>query len=171
MIKSNFFKITKFSLFTIFCFYLLLVLGNWVVDAFNDSELNVYFDNLSYNNYGNAMITKSKKDINFNCNLANVNDKFVIMFDVINNSKNDAIVDIFKLNGINDKNDKFLDYYIVYEDNSVINEGDILKAGTSKKIKLVVSYTLDKDITLSELPDENTKLNLGFQLYFGQKLK
>ena len=69
------------------------------------------------------------------------------------------------------KNDKFLDYYIVYEDNSVINEGDILKAGTSKKIKLVVSYTLDKDITLSELPDENTKLNLGFQLYFGQKLK
>ena len=159
-----------FSLLTVFFFYVLVSIGTYTVSASNNSELKVYFTNITYNNNGIAKITDNRLGIEFDCNLVKVNDKFIVTFDVINEGEIDAVVDIFNLVGLNEKNDKFLNYSVTYEDGSKINNGDVLHSNTSKTIKLVVAYELDKDIEIYELPNSNTKLDLGLQLAYAQRL-
>jgi len=159
-----------FSLLSVFIFYLLVSIGTYTVSASNNSELKVYFSNIRYNDTGIARISDDRLGIEFDCNLVNINDKFIVTFDVINEGEIDAVVDIFNLVGLNEKTDKFLNYFVTYEDGSKINPGDVLNSNTSQTIKLVVAYELDKNIEVHELPNENTKLDLGLQLDYAQKL-
>ena len=90
-----------------------------------------------------------------------------ISFDVVNGGSIDAKLDGFVLNGISSAQDVYLNYYILYSDWYTPKSGDVLTAGSTKSMVLVIEF--DDSISSSQLPTTNQSLDLSFTLNYVQK--
>ena len=99
--------------------------------------------------------------------LSKPGDFKAISFDVVNGGSIDAKLDGFVLNGISSAQDVYLNYYILYSDGYTPSVGDVLTAGSTKSMVLVIEF--DKDVTSSQLPTTGQSLSLSFTLNYVQK--
>lgn len=126
---------------------------------FNPASWNVRFSNLSQPTIlGNARVSSQPvltdtKIGDFVVDLSSPNDLVSYTFDVKNDGSMDAVLSTFTINdpvcvgssdvtGVNDSNIvcSNISYTLTYEDGSIINTGDSLPSGSSKKLKLTLSY-------------------------------
>ena len=76
----------------------------------------------------------------------------------------DLRLDGFVLNGISSAQDVYLNYYILYSDGYTPKSGDVLTAGSTKSMVLVIEF--DEDVTSSQLPTTDQSLSLSFTLNY-----
>ena len=98
--------------------------------------------------------------------LSKPGDFKVLAFDVVNGGSIDAKLDGFVLNGISSAQDVYLNYYILYSDGTTPSVGDVLTAGSTKSMALVIEF--DEDVTSSQLPTTDQSLSLSFTLNYVQ---
>ena len=103
----------------------------------------------------------------YTASLSKPGDFKAISFDVVNGGSIDAKLDGFVLNGISSAQDVYLNYYILYSDGYTPKSGDILTAGSTKSMVLVIEF--DDSISSSQLPTTNQSLDLSFTLNYVQK--
>ena len=77
------------------------------------------------------------------------------------------VTDCIKL-GLSQEQEEYVDYKITYLDDSSINEGDILRAGEKKKLKVSVRYLKLLPINESDLTDLYETVNLSFKVDYVQ---
>ena len=99
--------------------------------------------------------------------LSKPGDFKALSFDVVNGGGIDAKLDSFVLEGISSAQDVYLNYYILYSDGYTPKSGDILTAGSTKSMGLVIEF--DYSISSSQLPTTNQSLDLSFTLNYVQK--
>ena len=99
--------------------------------------------------------------------LSKPGDFKAISFDVVNGGRIDAKLDGFVLNGISSEQDVYLNYYILYSDGYTPSVGDVLTAGSTKSMVLVIEF--DDSISSSQLPTTGQSLSLSFTLNYVQK--
>ena len=106
--------------------------------------------------------------INFSINLEKANDVYEFIAEVFNEGTIDAkVTDCIKL-GLSQEQEEYVDYKITYLDDSSINEGDILRAGEKKKLKVSVRYLKLLPINESDLTDLYETVNLSFKVDYVQ---
>ena len=98
--------------------------------------------------------------------LSKPGDFKAISFDVVNGGGIDAKLDGFVLNGISSAQDVYLNYYILYSDGYTPKSGDVLTAGSTKSMVLVIEF--DDSISSSQLPTTDQSLDLSFTLNYVQ---
>ena len=98
--------------------------------------------------------------------LSKPGDFKAISFDVVNDGSIDAKLDSFILDGISTAQDVYLNYYILYSDGKTPTVGDVLTAGSTKSMVLVIEF--DDNVTASQLPTTGQSLSLSFTLNYVQ---
>ena len=117
----------------------LLLLFGCGYHAFNmdekESYKGIYYDNLNYTD--NVTINSLKGiELDYDASLNKVGDYFEIKFDVVNDSGVDVEISDLLVH----ENDEYINYDLTYSNGQKINNGDILKKGSKKKLKYKVSY-------------------------------
>ena len=137
------------------------------------SEWNVHFDNVNVVTGNNLTVVPPTINnigtiINFSINLDRANDLYELVAEVYNEGTIDAkVTSCIKL-GLTQEQEQYVDYKITYLDNTPINEGDMLRAGEKKKIKVTVKYLQLLPINEDDLTDLYETVNLAFKVDYIQ---
>ena len=137
------------------------------------SEWDVHFDDVSVITGNNLTvvpptINNTGTIINFSMNLDKANDLYELVAEVYNEGTIDAkVTDCTKL-GLTQEQEQYVNYSITYLDGSPINEGDILRAGEKKKLKVTVKYLQLLPINEDDLSDLYEIVNLAFKVNYIQ---
>lgn len=109
----------------------------------------------------------SATQLSFEANLNYPGDYYEFTFEVTNGGNIDAMLQeqIENINLTPDQ-EKYLIYEITYEDGSLIEENDGIRAGESLSLKIRVTY--EKDIDVSDLLDSDTEFNATYTLNYVQ---
>ncbi len=103
---------------------------------------DIYYDNIEYSDnvsfYGVDGLT-----IQYTGELIAPGDSYEISFDVVNDADSDVIISQCRYQ----KDDKFVEYHLTYENGNLVQVGDVLKKGEKKRIKYLVFYKdlIDRD--------------------------
>jgi len=116
----------------------------------------------------------------FSVSLRKPNDSIYYNFSIVNSGDYDAVIDSIQIlsptcvgNGTyaaTDANNvcKYLSYTLTYDDGKSISNGDSLKSGETKRVKLEVTYG-NEDVVASELPKSDVSIsNLGINIKYIQ---
>lgn len=126
---------------------------------------SVYFDNVA-NEYTtgeintNATISTDKKEVDFEVTFDKPGDTYTFNVDVVNNGTLDAMLESFKIEGLEEQAD-YMNWYVYYDDGIQLNKFDLLKAGTRDTLLVVVNF--EEDVDINYLPTtEAVSSNLKF---------
>ena len=164
----------------------LLILGLGIGFAYLSTQLNingatnvlgskwsVYFDNIVVSEGSMEAelptIDTNKTTVDFGVTLANPGDYYEFTVDAINDGTINAMIDSIEMTELNADVSKYLDYKITYSNGEEIVENDLLMANKTKSYKILVVFK--KDVTASDLSEENTSLNLSFTANYVQSTK
>ena len=145
---------------TIIITLLLIFSAGYHVFNIDQKEDNkgIYYDNLNCTD--NVTIKKLEGiDLDYDASLNGVGDYFEIDFDVINDTGVDVKVSDLLVN----ENDEYINYELTYDDGKKINNGDVLKKGSKKKLKYRVSY-------LNRIDEVGYTFDSGFSINYSQVL-
>ena len=141
--------------------------------TFNAAQWNIYFDNLSIGNIkGNAQeITKpsilNKTTIeNIEVNLNTPKDEISYDVNLVNEGDIDAKISDIILPTLSEKQQKYLEIKLLYDDGTEVAKEDVLQRMTLKKMTLKVKYK--DDILKEDLPDSTETIKISCQITFAQ---
>ena len=141
--------------------------------TFNAAQWNIYFDNLSIGNIkGNAQeITKpsisNKTTIeNIEVNLNTPKDEISYDVNLVNGGDIDAKISDIILPTLSEKQQKYLEIKLLYDDGTEVAKEDVLQRMTLKKMTLKVKYK--DDILKEDLPDSTETIKISCQITFAQ---
>ena len=130
----------------------------------------IYFDNIRNESGVTAAtqttISNDKTEVNFKISIDKPGDFYEFDVDTVNDGSIDAMIESVELNGIKEENKSSFSFTTTYEDGTELKSCDILQAGTRKKVKVRFNYS--KDIEISDLLDEEEKMNLQFKINYVQ---
>lgn len=140
----------------------ILFIGGILFNNFNSdtNALNkgVYYDNVKYTDN----VTFNKVDglnIDYSAELGVPGDYYELEFDVVNSTKyNIEIADL-----IYNDDDNYITYELSYANGNEIKNGDIIKAGESKKLKYKVSY-------VNPVKEDNYTFDTSFFIQYEQAI-
>ena len=113
------------------------------------------------------MINNSNLSINFNFMLNLPGDFYEFTVDVVNKGTIDAMIESFeKTPELTEEQAKYLNYIIEYQNGEQLGVNQVVKAGESVRLKVVVEYR--KDLNEEDLPTIDNMLNLGFTVNYVQ---
>lgn len=101
--------------------------------------------------------------------LENPGDKYAFTIDLKNNGNLPALIKTANITELTEEQEIYLRYKLEYEDKSLIEVGDLLKAGETKKIHFYLEY---KKLRATDLyPKENVSINLliSFNFYLPEE--
>lgn len=99
-----------------------------------------------------------------NVTLSNPGDKYAFTIDLINAGNLPALIKTINMTQLTEEQNNYLRYKVEYEDESKIEENDLLKAGETKKVHILLEY---KKLRATDLyPSSNVNLNLNIELNF-----
>lgn len=139
---------------------LLVVIGlgyhSFGTSARSDFDKGVYYDNITYSdNVTFNGVDGTNLDYSAEFNVPG--DYYELSFDIVNDTKYDLEITDCILN----EDDDYIGYKLTYADGKKVKVGDIIKQGTSKQVKYVVSY---KEYIL----EENYQFDTSFYISYGQ---
>ena len=123
---------------------------------------SVYFDNVA----NESTFTKvyymkiDKKEVDFEVTFDKPGDTYTFNVDVVNDGTLDAMLESFKIEGLEEQAD-YMNWYVYYDDGIQINKFDLLKAGTRDTLLVIVNF--EEDVDINYLPTtEAVSSNLKF---------
>ena len=136
-------------------------------DVSKSSNMDVRYENINVltKNTGKAKLSDS--DVNFEASLQKPGDYFEFTVDVKNYNNYDVLISDFEKSILTDEEKRYLDYKVVYSDNSQIELGQVLKSNETKTIKVRLEYKYD--ITADDLPKSDSNTNLFLNMSFSEK--
>ena len=136
-----------------------------------DARWNVHFDNFqeitgSVDPISNP--TVSGTSINFSAMVTNPGDFYGFTIDVENEGTIDASINSFSLTP-DFANVDYIDATVEYDNGSPVSDGNILLSGTTKTIKVILSYKEGIDASLYPTTDQsyNVILTLNYEQHIG----
>lgn len=146
----------------------LKILGSAEVSS---ADWNVYFDNIKVNT-GSVSAIKSPsvsnfKTVDFDVELNKPGDYYKFNVDIVNGGSVDAMIEsIVKSPELTSEQAKYIKYEIEYIDGNLFNSKQLLSAGESRTISVLVSFRTD--ISSVDLPVSKVDLDLSFTLVYTQ---
>ena len=139
---------------------LLVVIGlgyrSFGANAHSDLEKGVYYDNIKYSdNITFNGVDGTNLDYSAEFNIPG--DYYELSFDIVNDTKYDLKITDCILN----EDDNYMGYKLTYADGKEVKVGDIIKQGTSKQVKYVVSYN-------EYIVEDNYQVDTSFYILYGQ---
>ena len=130
---------------------------------------SVYFDNVNNESTTgeintNASISTDKKEVDFEITFDKPGDTYTFNVDVVNDGTLDAMLESFKIEGLEEQAD-YMNWYVLYDDGIRFSKYDLLKAGTTEKILITVSIKEDVDIDYlptTEVVSSNLKFTANY---------
>ena len=130
---------------------------------------SVYFDNVNNESTTgeintNASISTDKKEVDFEITFDKPGDTYTFNVDVVNDGTLDAMLESFKIEGLDEQTD-YMNWYVLYDDGIRFSKYDLLKAGTTEKILITVSIKEDVDIDYlptTEVVSSNLKFTANY---------
>ena len=140
------------------------------VSNIKSAKWDVHFDNLKVNNdsvtaTSPAVIDATKTAVNYSVSLLKPGDSYSFTVDVVNAGTIDARLSGLVKSNLTTEQKKYLSYTVTYGFNTPIKENDLLKAGTSERIRILVVYSDDKTLAPTT---QQTISNLTFRLDYVQ---
>ena len=124
----------------------------------NALNKGIYYDNVNYTDN----VTFNRVDglnIDYEAELNVPGDFYELNFDVVNSTKYDVEIADYIYN----ESDKYITYELCYADGKKIKNGDIIKAGETKKLKYKVSY-------VNPIEDNNYTFDTSFTIQYEQAI-
>lgn len=112
-----------------------------------------------------ATLTNNSTTMNFAVSLTQPGDSVTYLFDVTNTGTIDSKVSAVSLSGVTEAQAANVTYTLTYADGTAITVGDTLNAGTTKNLKLVVTF----NSTATSVPNTDITLNLGATITYTQQ--
>lgn len=103
---------------------------------------DIYYDNIQYSE-NVSFYGVDGLNIQYSGELIAPGDSYEISFDVINDASEDVTISQCNYQ----KNDRFVEYYLTYDNGDIVSVGDILKKGEKRRMKYLVYYRnlIDRD--------------------------
>lgn len=103
---------------------------------------DIYYDNIQYSE-NVSFYGVDGLNIQYSGELIAPGDSYEISFDVINDASEDVTISQCNYQ----KNDRFVEYYLTYDNGDLVSVGDILKKGEKRRMKYLVYYKnlIDRD--------------------------
>ena len=142
------------------------------VTEIKDLTWRIEFENIkekdgSVKALSKAKIDESKTGISYSVSLAKPGEYYSFTADIVNSGTHDAKIYEIINNGLTTAQKKYLDYEITYKDGTIIKLDDTLNAESKKTIRFMVKFK--DDIQASDLPSDNTDLNLSYKIVYVEK--
>ena len=134
-----------------------LLFNNFTGDT-NTLNKGVYYDNVKYTD--NVVFNNvDGLNLDYQAKLTTPGDFYELEFDVVNSTKHDIEI----ADHIYNESDEYITYELSYADGKKIKNGDIIKAGESKKLKYKVSY-------INLIKEENYTFDTTFAIQYEQAI-
>lgn len=143
--------------FTCFCF-----ISN--VSNANDVRWNVYFDNIEVTQGSVSaeqeatIIGSSRTEITYDVTLGLPGDFYEFTVDIVNDGTVDAMIDQVGINRLTEAQKKYMTYNVTYSDGMDVKENDLLRAGTTEKIRVRLAFK--DEVASIDMPGESAALTL-----------
>lgn len=142
---------------TCFCF-----ISN--VSNANDVRWNVYFDNIEVTQGSVSaeqeatIIGSSRSEITYDVTLGLPGDFYEFTVDIVNDGTVDAMIDQVGINRLTEAQKKYMTYGVTYSDGMEVKENDLLRAGTTEKIRVRLAFK--DEVASIDMPGESAALTL-----------
>lgn len=134
-----------------------ILFNNFSSDT-NALNKGVYYDNVKYTD--NVVFNSvDGLNIDYQAKLTNPGDFYELDFDVVNSTRHDIQIADYMYN----EDDEYITYELCYADGTKIKNGDIIKAGKSKKLKYKVSY-------VNPIKEDNYNFDTTFAIQYEQAI-
>ena len=145
----------------------LKITGNAEVVA---SNWDIYLDNVQLvggSVTSNVPTITNKTTASFTTTLTKPGDYYMFTIDVVNNGSIDAMIDsVTKTPTLSEKQAKYLNYIVEYQNGESINTKQLVEANSYVRLKVKLEYR--KDLVASDLPATSETLNLAFSVNYVQ---
>lgn len=138
----------------------------------NNSKWNLHFENIEVADGSvNAtqeptIIGNSNSEIRYSVNLTTPGEFFEFNVDVVNSGSIDAMVSEVNSQQLTTEQEKYLSYKVTYLDGTDVAINNLLKAGTTERLRIRLEFK--KDITTDDLPKEDTTILLSLNACYVQ---
>lgn len=145
--------------------YLLISIITIGFSFINNTSSNLLVD------YKNIEVVKSSNDfiinqtsegIEYNVSLNTHGDYYEFNVDLVNGSNTNVRISEINNNTLTDRQKEFLDYKILYLDNSPIKVNDIIESNSKRTIKIIIYFK--EDIESYNLPDKDEVIFLNLDV-------
>ncbi len=141
--------------------------------SIHESSWNIYWDHVVVSDGSvvaeDPVIDSNKTTVTYNVVLHQPGDFYEFTVDAKNDGTIDAMVDVIssKLNDVEITDlPGYLNYLVSYSDDAEIKSNQLLKSGTKETYKVRVEYK--KDISVTDLPEEDQNLEFSFSITYIQ---
>ena len=132
----------------------------------NKAKWDVHFENVVLSNKntvdGTPILSDNSTTLEYTINFHKPGDYYSFTVDVVNKGTMDAMISHIAEAGLTDEQKNLINYTLTYEDGTELMSQDVVKAGKTKKLVVVVQYNFD--ITNDQLLDSATTLNLNLSI-------
>ena len=114
-----------------------------------------------------AKIDDTETKITYEVRLNNPGDYYSFKADIVNRGSIDAKISEIIDQGITDRQKRYLEYSVLYEDGKSINKDDTLLSGETKTVTVLVRFL--EDLNADDLPYTAEELDLSYQIIYVEK--
>ena len=167
---NNYMK--KITLCSIMMIFLYSIYTSSNATTINNARWDLHFENIEIvNGSVNAIqeptiIGSSNSEIVYSVNLTTPGEFYEFTVDVVNRGNLDAMVNEVNNHKLTAEQEKYLSYKATYIDGTEVNINDLLKAGSTDKLRIRLEFK--KDITADDLPKEDTTIFLSLNACYVQ---
>ena len=147
--------------------YLTRTLGNSGSNFLKSNEWDIHFENIKKLSYSveatsPAIIDDTGLNINFSTTFNVPGDKYAFYVDVVNDGTIPGMIELVTTSGIPEEYSDVLSMSVLNLDDSEVKKHQLIDAGDSTKLLVIVTY--NDDITEDDLIDSDTSLDLSVSI-------
>lgn len=129
----------------------------------NTNTINIKYENLKViESRNNINIEETKNGLDYNIVFNTPGEYYLLNFDLVNDSNIDVRINSINNDSLTDRQKKYLEYSIYYDDGRIVKENDIIKAKSKKVLKIAIYFK--EDIEIEDLPENNEVVNLNLDV-------
>lgn len=129
----------------------------------NTNTINIKYENLKViESSNNINIEETKNGLDYNIVFNTPGEYYLLNFDLVNDSNIDVRINSINNDSLTDRQKKYLEYSIYYDDGRIVKENDIIKAKSKKVLKIAIYFK--EDIEIEDLPENNEVVNLNLDV-------
>ena len=114
-----------------------------------------------------AKIDETETKVTYEVSLKGPGDYYIFNVDIVNRGTIDAKIHEIIDQGINDRQKRYLEYSVTYEDGTPIKIDDTLLKGETKTVTVLLRFL--EDLNAEDLPAYPEKLDLLYQIIYVEK--
>lgn len=145
--------------------YILISIITIGFSLINNSSNNIKVD------YKNIKVVESSNDytinetsngIEYNVDLNTPGDYYEFTLDLVNDSNKNIRINEINNNTLTEKQKRYLDYKVLYIDNTPLRINDVIESNTKKTIKVIIYFK--EDLEVEDLPTKEEIINLNLDV-------